>query len=126
MDHKDMNNRLLTSSFLSSSSSSDEEYRPRRQRVFLQRRDPFIEFEDIDFKTRFRLSKTCMKELLRVFGNHLQPLSNRNNIAIDMVDEEPKENPDVAIPLIAHSQDVFQQPQNQHTAVRTAVINTVF
>lgn len=71
----------MTSSSSSSSglSSSDEEdVAIRRPRLILVRRNPFIEYDNVDFRTRFRIRKACAEEILNLIGNNLVFLSNRN------------------------------------------------
>ncbi|XP_050505022.1 putative nuclease HARBI1 [Diabrotica virgifera virgifera] len=71
-------NRLLSSSASSDEDRNEQRERRRRPRLLLQRRNPFGEFDDVDFKTRFRLSKDSVDQLLHLIGNQLHPLSNRN------------------------------------------------
>lgn len=62
-----MLNRLLDSS----SSSDDDDEQERRPRIVLERRVPFEDYDDIDFKMGFRLNKECVQIILGHIGQHL-------------------------------------------------------
>lgn len=70
------------SSSLSSISSSDsdpeENLRPRLPRVIRDRTDPFNSLSELEFKSRFRLTKGTVMHLLHQIGENIEPNTNRN------------------------------------------------
>ncbi|KAK5646186.1 hypothetical protein RI129_004650 [Pyrocoelia pectoralis] len=69
--------RILTSS--SSSSSDEEDLNPRKARIISVKESILEQFDDINFKMRFRVSKDCATEILHLIGQHqLEPRSGRN------------------------------------------------
>ena len=52
-----------------------EEVNARRIRRFVQRRDPFSLYSDKEFLERYRLSKSCVRDLLEKIQEQL-PVSN--------------------------------------------------
>lgn len=65
-------------SFSSFSSSDDEEIVVHRPRIILERNNPMLMYDDIDFKKRFRLTKHMVRFLLDIIGPQIEPNDNRN------------------------------------------------
>ncbi|CAI6358740.1 unnamed protein product [Macrosiphum euphorbiae] len=72
----------------SSSSSSDDETiiafvnrlgQPRKQRVFRNRTDNFLEWDENEFFNRFRLTKRCVNIVLDLITFKIQSSTNRNH-----------------------------------------------
>ena len=55
----------------------------RRTRIFKERVNFFDNFDDIDFQTRFRLSKVCVRDLLNQIEGVLSHASERYFILVD-------------------------------------------
>ena len=52
---------------------------PVRQRTYHKRVDPLGQWDDSDFKKRFRMRKSSFHKLLGMIENELTFISNRNN-----------------------------------------------
>ena len=55
----------------------------RRPRIFNERVNFFDNFDDIDFQTRFRLSKVCVRDLLNQIEGVLSHATERYFILVD-------------------------------------------
>ena len=55
----------------------------RRPRIFKERVNFFDNFDDIDFQTRFRLSKVCVRDLLNQIEGVLSHATERYFILVD-------------------------------------------
>ena len=53
--------------------------RRRKARVFRERVNPMREYDDLEFRQRFRLSKNLVQELYDQIGPDLEPLTHRNH-----------------------------------------------
>ena len=51
----------------------------RKQRVFRDRTHPLDAYDDDDIRRRYRLSREMILELYNMFGNDLEPVTNRNH-----------------------------------------------
>ena len=60
-------------------SEADEQHRRlRRPRQFRARPRPFLQYNDEEFKARFRLTKATFVHLLGLVGDNIQPFTARN------------------------------------------------
>jgi len=51
----------------------------RRQRIIRERKDPISDYDEYDFKRRFRMKKSSFYKLLGIIENELEFVSERNN-----------------------------------------------
>ncbi|KAF0767076.1 putative nuclease HARBI1 [Aphis craccivora] len=103
-----------------SSSSSDEDFiidvlevlpRPR---YFRNRSNPFSEYDNTDFKQRFRLSKMMFIELLNMIQDHLHHNSHRNMSLSPMLQ--------LLIALRYYATGAFQAVLEDHTCVHKSTV----
>lgn len=59
-------------------SDSDEGIAPKRIRIIRESNNPFTEYEEVDFKIRFRFRKETVLQILSRLGN-IAPAIFRNN-----------------------------------------------